>query len=190
MPTNKNDKRYVSTVRGLEGGYLFRAPVGTALPKDITTALTDDWKCLGYVGEDGWTESVDMSSETLKDMNAEVVDTYFSEITETIAVPLMDMAPAAFETEYGSSNVSSADGLIKVTHDWTKLDETFSYVMELVLKNGRRWRKVIPAAKVTEVGEFQGNASTPSGREVTLTYTDKCYDLYEDIDAAAAKGGE
>lgn len=190
MPDKQNDKRYVSTVRGLEGGYLFRAPVGTALPKDIATALTTDWKCLGYVGEDGWTESVDMSSETLKDMNAEVVDTYFSEITETIAVPLMDMAPAAFETEYGSSNVSSEGGLIKVTHDWTKLDETFSYVMELVLKNGRRWRKVIPAAKVTEVGEFQGNASTPSGREVTLTYTDKCYDLYEDIDAAFAKGGE
>lgn len=188
MDPKKNDKRYVSTVRGLEGGYLFRAPVGTALPKDIATALTADWKCLGYVGEDGWTESVDMSSETIKDMNAEVVDTYFSEITETIAVPLMDMAPAAFETEYGSANVSSADGLIKVNHDWTKLDETFSYVMELVLKNGRRWRKVIPAAKVTEVGEFQGNASTPSGREVTITYTEKCYDLYEDIDAA--KDGE
>lgn len=45
--SNKNNVDNVSSAKGVKGGYIFTAPVGTALPTDYTTALPEAWKCLG-----------------------------------------------------------------------------------------------------------------------------------------------
>jgi hypothetical protein len=41
-------------------------------------------------------------------------------------------------------------------------------VAELVLKDGRRWRKVIPDGQVTEIGDLTENSSTILAREITV----------------------
>jgi hypothetical protein len=43
------------------------------------------------------------------------------------------------------------------------------YVLELVLRDGRQWRQVVPAGQVTEVGELSVAAGDGAGRQVTIT---------------------
>ena len=169
--TGSNDTKYVSTTRGVKGGYFFFAPGGTAAPTDIETPLAAAFKCGGFIGEDGFTESLDGDSDTLSDMNGDAVDTSGGAKTETCAATLISMDENALSVQYGSANVDASGGkFIKVSHNWSKAEEELVVVLELVLKNGRRWRKVIPACKVTELGEFTGNSTTLAGREVTFTY--------------------
>lgn len=170
MATGKADIKNVSTTRGVKGGYVFSAPAGTECPTDIKTALSDSFACVGFVSEDGFTEAVDGSSESIKDMNGDVCDTYSEGKTETIALTLIEMSQEALSTQYGHDNVDIVEGVMVVDHNWGQADEERAYVLELVLKNGRRWRKVIPAGKTSELGEFTGNSTTAAGREVTITY--------------------
>lgn len=174
---NENDKKNsvanVSTTRGVKGGYIFSAPLGTPLPKDIKTPLDPAFECAGFIGSDGFKEKVDGSSPSnITDMNGDNVDSYSEGgATETCTLMLIEMAKEALSVQYGHENVEVRDGMIIVKHDWSNADEVRSYVAELVLKNGRRWRKVIPAGKSGERGEFTGNSTTVAGREVTITYS-------------------
>lgn len=173
MPNNKAN---VSTTRGVVGGYFFSAAIGTT---DVPTAQNyatwvpgTDWEVQGYVPEDGFTESVSNDgSDELRDINLEVVDTTEGSFTETLQIGFMEMAKNPLATQYGHANVTDANGTITVQHNWSQAGESRMYALLLVLKNGRRWVKYIPSGKVTEVGEFTGNATTVAGRNVTITYT-------------------
>lgn len=54
-----NNAANVSAGKGVKGGYLFMAPVGTTLPTDAKSKLDPTFKTLGFVSEDGFVESVE-----------------------------------------------------------------------------------------------------------------------------------
>lgn len=185
------DTANVSTTRGVKGGYVFCAPIGTTLPTDIYTPLDPEFNCVGFVGEDGFTESVDGGSESIVDMNGDTVDSYDEAKTETCVMKLIEMALQSLKVQYGERNVEQRGGMIVVKHDWSNADDELSWVFELLLKNGRRWRKVVPKGKSGERGEFQGNSTNVAGREVTVTYAKDesgsgCYD-YIEVSPGSAK---
>lgn len=189
-----NNIKNVSTTRGVKGGYAFSAPFGTPLPTDIKTRLDDAFNCVGFIANDGFVEGLDGgSSEVIQDLNGDNVDTYSEKGTkETVALTLIEMSEESLSTQYGYENVSQRDGMIVVKHDWSNANDLRSYVLELVLKNGRRWRKVIPAGVTSERGEFTGNSTTAAGREVTITYTIDgdnagCWD-YIELEPGSATG--
>lgn len=192
MPNNKQN---VSTTRGVVGGYFFSAAITNT---DVPTASnfktwvpSTTWELQGYVPEDGFTESVSNDgSDELRDINLEVVDTTEGSFTETLQIGFMEMAKNPLATQYGHENVTDASGVITVEHNWSKAGESRMYALLLVLKNGRRWVKYIPSGKVTEVGDFTGNATTVAGRTVTITYTTDddgsgCYDYIESTETDA-----
>ena len=192
--TNQNSAENVSTTRGVKGGYMLKAPLGTA---DVPTAAnfktwvpSDAWTNQGYIPEDGFTESVEFGDTTeLRDINLDTVDSSTGGATETMAVGLMEINARALATQYGASNVTDENGVITVNHDWSNMDESFMFVLLLLLKNGRRWVKLINKGKVTEVGEFTGNATTAAQRQVTITYVKPddgpaCVDYIESNDTA------
>lgn len=171
-----NDKANVSTVRGVIGGYLFRAPVGTTLPTDsdypafLSQALPAAWECVGYLNEDGTSHETDMSTSELRDMNGDVVDVTDEGKTDTITYHPMEVSPEAMRAQYGSANVSGAASTgFHVHHNWTLAGEHSSYIARYVLKNGRRWDRIIPDAQVTALGTETQNKTTGTGRDVTLT---------------------
>lgn len=194
MPNNKAN---VSTTRGVKGGYLFRAPVGTAgaptkSSYKATNWLTNGnpptgWECLGYIPEDGFTETVDKGTgDAIRDINLDTIDNVPGAATESITVGLMEIAKAPLAAEYGNANVSESGGTIEVKHNWADADEHYQYVFLLLLKNSRNWTKYIPDGQVTELGDLTGNKTTVAQREITITYnTDDngngCFDWIDSV---------
>lgn len=195
-----NNKANVSTTRGVKGGYLFSAPLGTAgAPTKTNYKPTDwltngnppaDWECLGYIPTDGFTESVSRdSSDPIQDINLDNLDEPLGSATETLTVALMEVKKHTLGTVYGHANVTDASGTIEVKHDWGNSEEHYQYVFLLELKDQRYWTKYVPDGKVTEVGDFTGNKTTVAQREVTITYNADasgagCYDWYDSTETS------
>lgn len=172
-PKTPYTKDFATTVRGVQGGYLWVAPKDTPVPTGCTPAMSamDGFICIGYVVEDGITETLDASSDSLKDLNGDTIAMTNASTTETIAATLVSVSEGSLGVQYGSKNVSVAeDGSITVDHNWSNADEEYAAVLDLLLKDGMPLRKVVTAAKVTERGDVTFSGSELLGREVTLTY--------------------
>ena len=166
--TGSNTVANVSTTKGVAGGYFFSAPSTATVPTDYSTALGSDFVNLGFISEDGVTESIETDAETLVDMNGDAVFTASSSRTETITMTLIEVKEAALKEIYGHDMVTATTSLITVRHGSHTASERI-YVLELVLRDGRRWRQVAPAGQVTEVGEMSLASGELAGREITIT---------------------
>ena len=195
MTTPANNKQNVSTIRGAKGGYLFCAPVGTAGAPTKATYKTwtpgDGWENLGYIPEDGFTESVELDSgEAARDINLETVDQTEGPATESLTVGLMEIAKNPLAVQYGLGNVTDENGTIEVVHNWSEPADDLQFVFLLILKNNRIGVKYIPDGKRTALSDLTGNKKTVAQREVTITYiTDEngagCYDWFESNETPA-----
>ncbi|WP_417757015.1 hypothetical protein [Senegalimassilia anaerobia] len=187
--TNTNNQANVSAGKGVKGGYIFSAPVGTALPTDIKSALNSEFKCLGFISEDGYVEDIDEDSDDIVDMNGDVMDSTNGSRVESAQLTLAEIKAETLKRQYGKNNVTDANGVITVKHNSDSHD-VFSYVLELVLKNGRRWRKVVPNGKSSELDSLSIASSELCQRALTMKYlTDDagntCYDYYESTETTA-----
>lgn len=152
------------------GGAIFRAPVGTALPTDAKTALDAAFKEMGYLSEDGLTNSNSPDTDTAKAWGGDVVlniqnsreDTFKGTFIEALNLEVLKMI-------YGENNVTGdlAKGItISASADEA---ESYSYVFDMILKGDVMKRIVIPSAKVTEVGDITYSDGDAIGYETTLS---------------------
>ena len=188
--SNANNQANVSSAKGVKGGYIFSAPVGTELPTDIKTKLDPAFKCLGFLSEDGYVESVDEDADDINDMNGDVMDSTNSKRVESAQLTFAEIKAATLKRQYGDANVTDENGLITVKHNADSHD-VFAYVLDLVLKNNRRWRKVVPKGKSSELDDLTIASSELCQRALTMKYlTDEqgntCYDYYESTETQAA----
>lgn len=188
--TNTNNQANVSSAKGVKGGYIFSAPVGTSLPTDIKTKLDPAFKCLGFLSEDGYVESVNEDADDINDMNGDVMDSTNSKRVESAQLTFAEIKAATLRRQYGDANVTDENGLITVKHNADSHD-VFAYVLDLVLKNNRRWRKVVPKGKSSELDDLTIASSELCQRALTMKYlTDEqgntCYDYYESTETQAA----
>lgn len=190
--TKKNNTANVSAAKGIAGGYFFSAKLGTALPEDCTTALTDDYECIGYISEDGYVETVDEDSDSLSDMNGDEMDTTHSGRSESAQVTLAEIKAATLKRMYGDGNVTDDKGMITVRHNGDS-HSSFVYVLELLLKNGRRWRKVVPIGQSDSLDDLTISSSELASRPLTLKYLpyagwdgDTCRDYIESTETTKA----
>lgn len=173
MATGSNNKANVSTTRGVQGGYAFIAPMTESdVPTDSTwTPSGPGWKCLGYIPQDGFVESINFDNTTsLRDINLDVVDETDGAPTETIRFSLMETAEVPLSAYYGTANVTDAAGELKVEHKWGDAGDEMQYAFLLRLKNDRKWVKHIADGKVTDRGDFTGNKTTAASRQITIKY--------------------
>lgn len=173
MAKTANETANVSVGKGLKGGYLFSAPVGTTLPVKYDTKaedLDEAFVNLGYVSEDGISNAIDQDSENYPDMNGDTIESASSTYTETMVFTLVEQKKDTLAEEYGQQNVTDTAGQITAKHN-SDPKEQRSYVLLLVLKDGRRQTTVVPKGQVTEVGEKQYVSTDLVGRELTVT----CY---------------
>lgn len=178
-----NNTANVSSTKGVMGGYIFAAPVGTPLPTDIKTPLDPHFGNLGFISEDGYAESIESDSNEIKDMNGSLIDATLNSRVESAQLTLAEVKASTLKVMYGEDNVTDADGLITVLHNGNSTS-TWAVVLELVLKDGRRWRKVVPQAQSSELDTLTLAVAELAGRALTWKYlTDEagntCYDYIE-----------
>lgn len=78
------DTKNVTTSKPKIGGAVYRAPVGTTLPTDATTALNEAFVCLGYISEDGLTNANSPDGDKIK---AWVVELILNGVLKRVVVP-------------------------------------------------------------------------------------------------------
>ena len=192
--SNTNNQANVSAGKGVKGGYIFSAPVGTALPTDVKATLNSSFKCLGFISEDGYVEAVGEDSDDIVDMNGDVMDSTNSNRVESAQFTLAEIKSETLKRMYGAANVTDTRGVITVKHNSDSHD-TFSYVLELVLKNGRRWRKVVPRGKSSELDDLTIASSELCQRALTIKYLsdehgNTCYDYFASTETTASSVSE
>ena len=165
-----NTATNVSVGKPKTTGGIWRAPLGTTLPTDASTALAAAFVSLGYIANGGVTNSNTMESDEYKAWGGDVVLTYQTEKTDTFAFGLIEsLNPDVLETVYGEDNVSGtlATG-ITVRANAADLTE-YVYVIEQVLRGGALKRIVIPDGKVSEIGEIVYQDEEVINYQVTIT---------------------
>ena len=189
MATTGNNNANVSAGKGVSGGYIYSAPIGTTLPTDFKSPLDEAFGCLGLISEDGYNETVDEDSNDLVDMNGDLMDSSNSNRVESGQVTLAEIKADTLKVQYGADNVTDENGMITVKHNGDS-HPTFVYVLELLLKNGRKWRKVIPNGQSSELDDLTIASSELCQRALTIKYlTDEagntCYDYIQSTETTA-----
>ena len=158
----------VSTGKPSVNGGIWIADAGTTPPTDATTTLTG-FTALGYVSEDGLTNSNSPESDTGKAWGGDIVITYQTEKPDTFQFTLIGSKDVdVLEAVYGSANVSGTLSTgITVTANATEAEEHV-WVFEMVMRDNTYKRIVVPAGKVTEVGDISYTDDAIVGYELTI----------------------
>lgn len=164
-----NTTAYVSAGKG---GKAYIADYGSTLPGNATDDMSDftDFADLGYISEDGVTNSNTPESEAIKAWGGDIVltpitgkvDTFQATFIESLNVDVLKMV-------YGDDNVSGdlTNG-ITLTATTSDLDAK-SFVFETIMTGGITKRIVIPYGKVTEIGDIVYVDNNAAGYPVTIT---------------------
>lgn len=149
-------------------GMLYRAPFGTALPTDATTALPSAFENVGYIGEKGIKNAIKTDKSEIKDASGATVLTQMTGFSETYQMVLLEtMNAVAAKTAYGDDSVTSgSNGALTITHKMPK--GNFTFVIEAKLNGGKLLRNVIPSATVSELGDRTMVGTDAYGYDVTL----------------------
>lgn len=180
-------KSNVTAGKAKTAGPIFVAATDATLPTSAAETLDAAFTALGYMSEDGLTNSNSPESSDIKAWGGDIVlsvqtgkpDTFKFKMIEALNVDVL-------KAVYGSSNVTGtlAAG-ITVNANSTELPEQ-AWVADMIMRNGAAKRVVIPSGKITEISEIAYTDSDAVGYEVTVTaYPDESGNThYEYIKAA------
>lgn len=153
------------------GGAIYRAPLGTTLPTDATSDLdTSTFKALGYVSDDGLTNTNSPDSDTVKAWGGDTVLSLQTEKPDTFGFKLIEVLNVeVLKAVYGEDNVSGdlTTG-IHVEATSAEVEESV-YVVDMVMRGGVLKRICIPDAKLSELGDIVYKDDEAAGYEMTLT---------------------
>lgn len=170
MTAAANNTANVSTGKGIDGGYMFVAPVGTTLPSKVITEasqLDPAFMNLGYLGDDGAVFADSSDSETYQDLNGDTIETSNGAVEKTATVTLREIKKDTLAFVRGKSNVTDENGLI-TAKDTGPSQDRWSVVWLFVLKNNRKWTRVAENTSLGELGDMTVVYNELIGRETTL----------------------
>lgn len=159
----------VSVGKPNASGAIYVAPIGSTLPTDATTALDNAFKCLGYVSEDGLTNTNSPESDTIKAWGGDTVLTLQTSKEDTFSFTLIEILNMdVLKFVYGDTNVTgtlSSGITIKAN---SKQLESHALVVEMNLRDNAVKRIVIPNGTVSEIGEISYADDAAVGYECTV----------------------
>lgn len=154
------------------GGALYRAPAGTALPTDATTALPNTFKCLGYITEDGMKNNMSKTVNEEKAWGGDTVNILETGYSDTFGTKLMEVLDVeVLKTVFGDDNVTgtlTGTGGIHVKAN-AKEKEDAVYVADMILRGGVLKRIVIGVGRITSVAEIVYSSTASTGYDITIT---------------------
>lgn len=170
---------------GVTGG-AFHAPLLTAVPTDATAALNAALNEVGYIGEDGITQTIEADSTDIKAwQNGDVVRKIQTSHDLTFSFKMIETNAEALKVYYADADASVT--AFQITGDQAPHEV---WVLE-VADGDNSIRIVLKDAQVTDRGEVTYKTDEAIGYEITLTaYPDasgvKAYVYMDDGSVAAA----
>lgn len=169
----------IDQVRVGVDGVVASAPADATAPTSAVSTLDPAYVDLGYVSEDGVTETTNQTSEKLRAwQNAKVVRTTITEAETVFKLVLLQTSAETIALYYGGT--VEADGSIIINPLAERPRKTF--VLD-VLDGDEVIRAYAPDAQVTEVGDIVYQNGAPIGYEVTITCS-----VVDNIAASGKKG--
>lgn len=162
-----NNSANVSAAKPKVEGAIWWAPANTALPTDASTTLATAFMSVGYVSEDGLTEKETRSYEKFKAWGGDTVASSQTEYSKAYTFKMLETNEATMKARYGVENVTATEGNVsQVKHNAKELPEGV-WVIEMIIA-GKILRKVMPKAKIDEIGDITYSDSALVSYEVTL----------------------
>lgn len=165
-----NTATNVSVGKPNVSGAVYRAPIGTTLPTDATTALDAAFVSLGYISEDGLSNNNELSVEATKAWGGNIVLRSLTEMNDEFSLTLIETKKVdVLKAVYGDDNVTvDASGDVTVNVIAEDPEEAV-WVFELVLRGGIAKRIVIPDGAITSRDEITYNDSDAVGYGITIS---------------------
>lgn len=141
-----NTASNVSVGKPAVAGAVFRAQLGTTLPTDPTAALSDAFKCLGYISSDGVTNSQTRDTSEVVAWGGDVPLNPQTKKTDSFKMKLIEsLNLEAIKAAYGNDNVSgtSLETGITISANSKELDHAV-WVIDRIYNDGTKSRTVIP----------------------------------------------
>ena len=164
-----SDVNQVSYGKPKLGGAISTAPIGTELPKDAVSVLPEIWKNLGYISEDGMTNSNSPDSEKIKAWGGDTVLVTSTENPDTFEIKLLEVLNIdVLKTIYGEKNVSGdlKNGVTIKANASER--EPKSYVADMILRGNTLKRIVIPNGVISELGDIEYVDNDATGYPATI----------------------
>jgi len=164
MPDTTN----VTTGKPKVAGAVFRAPKGTPLPTSATATLNGAFVDMGYISEDGVTNSNSPTTDKIKEWGGQTVLVVSTDKPDSFKLTFLEsLNYNVLEAVYGANNVVLSGSTITVKANADTLEEN-SYVIDMVMTGGSLRRIVIPAGSLSALGDIVYKANDAVGYEVTL----------------------
>lgn len=156
-----------ANVRVAVTGVVMVGPTTAAAPT-LTTSVTTGYGDLGYVGEDGVTESVSTTTKPIKAwQNAATVRRVVTDGEYTLKFVLIESSKAVIEAYYGATATSAAtEGSIAVVP--TSTGGNKSFIVDVV-DGAEKKRIYVALGEITERGEIVYKNGEPIGYPITIT---------------------
>ena len=142
-------------------GKVHTSAAGTA-PTDATTALSG-WTDLGYISEDGLTETPSVSTNDIKAWGGDIVRTIVTEHKVEFAFTLLETSAAVLEVYYNDPDADTSGWVVSRTDGLRQ-----KWVFEVI--DGASLRRLyLPDGQVTGVDAITHATEEAIGYGVTIT---------------------
>lgn len=178
MPTS-NTATNVSTGKPKVSGSIYRAARTGSLtvPTSASASLSSDYKCLGYISEDGVTNDLSMETDKVKAWGGDTVLVFQTDKGDTFKFKLLEtLNEDVLKTIFGASNVTvtaattTAPKSITINVNSEEQEEAV-WVIDMIMRGNNPKRIVIPYGKISEMGEITYKDNEAVGYDVTITGT-------------------
>ena len=156
-----------------DGGVLFRAEVGTALPTDAKTALDPAFGDHGAVGEDGVAVNQTRNSTDIRMLGGDVFASPQTEYTEEMVVTLLeDDNDEVLKSAFGDANVekteaTTSEGTKRTIYHTSDPLPVSTWVADLV-SGTKTKRYVVEHGQVISVGETRDVHTDVTRKTLTI----------------------
>ena len=161
----------VSAAKPATGGAVSVAPAGTTLPTDATTTLAGAFTKLGYISDSGLTNGNTINSDTIKAWGGDEVLVVYNgrEVNYKFAF-LESMNADVLKQIYGADNVSGslATGISITAKSDIEMPEQV-WAIDMIMKDNTKKRIVIPAGRISDIGDIKYVDNDAITYEVTVT---------------------
>ena len=161
----------VSTARPKIGGAVYCAPVGTPLPTSADATLNGAFKQLGYISEDGLTNSNAPSNTDIKAWGGDIVLSATNERPDTFNYKLLEVLNIdVLKSVYGTAKVTGTSLASGITVKATSEDvEDMEYVVDMIMNGGILKRLVVSRAKLSGLGDISYKTGDACAYDITIT---------------------